>query len=345
MGIKKKIMVLFNNSKLANKIIRKIINTCSYPLNTYEKKCKKKSEINIWEYKKLAEDMKIYFSDSSPNSTYYGIMYILKKYSRYEKNNYFNIEHGLYYGDYIEDESVNSIYKGIITFSKKRELLLKTKTQKNIYPIGPYIHYASDYYTEHDFNNIKKQIKKTLLCFLPHSTKNEQSLYDEKLILEQLKKYEKTYDTIMICMYYKDIQLERYKKYKEAGYFIVTAGHLYDCNFLARLKSIIKLADYTISFSIGTHIGYCIYLGKVHQIVVLSKNIEKNKHLNFYDTQNLKEYNDNKSFNAEEDLLLKMFCTEQLEITTKQLEIAKEYWGFDMIKTKEELTKIFTDDK
>ena len=64
--------------------------------------------------------------------------------------------------------------------------------------------------------------------------------------------------------------LERYLKcghtetYLEHGFECVTAGHIYDPFFLSRLKSIIDLATITTSNEIGTHIGYCIFMGKPH---------------------------------------------------------------------------------
>lgn len=56
---------------------------------------------------------------------------------------------------------------------------------------------------------------------------------------------------------------------------MTTAGHQLDINFLNRLKTIILLSDYTCSNSIGTHTGYCVYLGKPHLVINPVQTLEE----------------------------------------------------------------------
>ena len=48
---------------------------------------------------------------------------------------------------------------------------------------------------------------------------------------------------------------------------MVCAGHAYDPHFLDRLRTLIELSDITLSNNLGTHIGYCVSLGKPHWII------------------------------------------------------------------------------
>ena len=57
------------------------------------------------------------------------------------------------------------------------------------------------------------------------------------------------------------------KHFEEAGFECVCCGHLFDLLFLQRLRSLIEIADATISNGVGSHIGYCVYLNKPHFLV------------------------------------------------------------------------------
>ena len=62
-------------------------------------------------------------------------------------------------------------------------------------------------------------------------------------------------------MYWKDILLHLDSPFSAKGYKIVTAGHIYDPQFLCRLKSIFLLADVAMGNALGTNIGYSIAMG------------------------------------------------------------------------------------
>ena len=100
------------------------------------------------------------------------------------------------------------------------------------------------------------------------------SLHNDKLFLDV---YADNLDRRKYSfIYYKDILNNIYPKYfEDAGFKIVTAGNLYDINFLSRLKLIIQLADFTASTSIGTHTGYCVYLNKPHFLIKQKIKISK----------------------------------------------------------------------
>ena len=65
-------------------------------------------------------------------------------------------------------------------------------------------------------------------------------------------------------LYYQDILNGDAAIFEDAGFVVVTCGYREDCHFLERQRTLIKLADFTMSNSIGTHVGYCVYMGKPH---------------------------------------------------------------------------------
>ena len=119
---------------------------------------------------------------------------------------------------------------------------------------------------------------------------------------------------------YYDILYTNYASlYEEAGFVITTAGHRYDLNFISRLKSIIELADATASNAFGTNIGFSIYLKNpflyIHSDSIVSDNSMVSEVLTSF-----KDYN--------------------LKITEQQYSVVSKYWGFDSIKTPDQI-KIF----
>lgn len=70
----------------------------------------------------------------------------------------------------------------------------------------------------------------------------------------------------LIYLYWKDAVLGKDKEYMDNGFTIVTAGYQSDFRFLKRLKTFIKLSDFTMSNAVGTHVGYCVVLDKPHYI-------------------------------------------------------------------------------
>jgi hypothetical protein len=130
--------------------------------------------------------------------------------------------------------------------------------------------------------------------------------------------------------------------YKKYGFECVTAGHIYDFNFLPRLKSIISNADVTMSNEIGTHIGYCIYMQKPHYYykmkckdIVSSKLEDVNPEISLVEDAKkrlkLAEHDNNTK------TLQDIFGKYQEVISDNQYDIVNKLWGVDQIKSKQEL--------
>lgn len=338
--IKQKVFALMSSSYLASCAITRLLNIKNYPFNKYIKEIERRAEFDIWEYLQLSEEMKPYYADSTPNSSYYGIAYNIKKYAGIDKIIGFNAEHGLYFGDYVEPESMGKSIRLNVTMSQKRKNIINKESIAPSVSIGPYIYYAPEYYTDDELRTIKKKLGKTLLVFPPHSTRTVNAAYDHDLFFDYLKKERDKYDTVMVCLFYKDIQRGEYKHYEKKGYLVVTAGHMFDCNFLSRQKAMIELADETVSTSAGTHIGYCIFLGKNHTIIDLSANNENgNKHKSIdkdCGNQILKNIV-RPAFEVDEDLMLNTFLNTKYSDEKKKEEIASEFWGFSSLMSKDEL--------
>ena len=299
---------------------------------------KKLSKMGIFNYIELSEkDIKDFSFNILQDN--YGIGYILKKYANYRKNIFYSIEHGFYLGDYILEDEIK--VKKIITFSEERKKCILSKKEIQVEKIGPYIYYAESFYSKEKLKELKNKYGKILLVFPSHSIDEIDLEYNIDLFITTINKIKKNFDNVFICLYYSDIKKGIYKKYLKEKYIIVTAGHKYDRKFLERLKSIILLADYSITNSFGTHTIYATSLNKPHTIFQQDMNIKVNGKIN---KNKLKFYNEAKRKDKK--------LIEQLNIIINNYNIYPNYnienqkknlnylFGFSELKTKEEMYKL-----
>lgn len=141
-------------------------------------------------------------------------------------------------------------------------LYLKTRSSKAVFGVGPYLHYARPQLPPEATANLKTQLGRTLLVTLPHSTHHVDFIADADLALQAVAPLANQYDTVLILAYWKDVLAGRLTPYQAAGFLPVSAGHMYDLNFLPRLKSIFALADAAFFMGRGSQIPFWMTTGK-----------------------------------------------------------------------------------
>ncbi len=287
---------------------------------------KKRKNVDIFNYKYLAQDIRFYHRSKITQNNYYGIYKILKPFFRdLLKNDNTFIEHGLYFGGFISKFSAtNNKVESILTFGLYRKNILKNKTDKKIVAIGPYIKYAKSLLDKNKFIEQKNSLGKTLLVFPAHSLSDYNSKFNFTAFLNEIEKVknEGGFNTVIINMYWVDIQKGLYSQYEKKGYKITTAGHIFDEYFLNRLKSLIELSDYTMSNKFGTHVGYCIHLNKPHYIFN-----QKIIYISEKKQNNIRDNDEMALYLKEEKLFNELFGVIESNITNKQRQVVKYYFG------------------
>lgn len=306
-----------------NEIILSVYNFFYRCLNTkkFHQEVNRRKQLSIFDYRALSEDLHFCPIERVKDSNFYGQAYSFKNYANVLSVNY-AIEHGLYFDNYIPKASYLSTTHQILTMSNVRKEVLSKSLNKEVLTVGPYIHYAQSLLTELEYNSLKGTLGKVLLFFPTHTCKDGGESYDLYNTINHVKAIatEKQCDSVLVCMYYRDIMTTNYaKEYETVGFKVVTAGHQLDLYFLSRLKTIISLSDYTISNNVGTHTGYCIYLGKPHYI--FQKDLVLGS-----------PYNQFKEIGQ-------AFFEDSDTIDNYQYQIVSKYWGVDCIKSKDELKK------
>jgi len=311
---------------------------------TVANESERRKTISLFNIKALSAELPYGPEERVIDNNLYGYAHHLKKYAGIKTDLKAYLEHGLFWGGLIHKDQYNWHFKRIITLSANRckSIEAQLPTKKGI-AVGPYIHYSDLVYGPEEFLNLKKSLGKTLLVYPSHSVKNLAAKYDLELFIAEVKRVSKGFETVLISLYFIDAQNpEMVEAFAKHGFKIVTSGHKFDQNFVARQKTIIQLADMTMGNEVGTHVGYCVFLNKPHYIFkqpVQHVASSKQEQIRF-DTVATKS---NIQLAIEEkEVFFKAFGRFNTEaISEEQYALCAHYWGFRDVKTAAELKAIF----
>ena len=270
----------------------------------------------------------------NPND-FYGHAAILKKYVGMSYNYQVKavIEHGAFLPGFVWDVDINCPLPSMFVFSPLRYPIITRSCRKALFSLGPMIHYAPHYLDSEALENAKQRIGKNLLVFSPHTTHWTGYEYDIHGYCRILENFGKEFDTVRVCMFWKDVLDGVAEKYIEHGFECVTAGHMFDPLFLPRLKSIIELATVTTSTVLGTHVCYSVFMEKpIFLIEIDGKPVAANEQILQRDSPGS---NDENSWSSTE--IKKSFSEIRSDISQKQKDIANKHWGFSEVKTVPEM--------
>ncbi len=323
---------LYRNEHLAK--IACAISRLRYP--SYRKEVEKRRNLDIFDYRGIAKFLPKYYTEICTDNNCFGIGFSLRNYAGYKKS-YVNgwIEHGYFYADTVSDLASISFTKNIVTFGNHRESInKKLLPQKRCIKIGPYVHYADDYINDSEFVKLKKKLGKVLLVFPVHSGIGEKVQYEKAELFKLVGSVAKNFDTVLFSLFWSDITEEYVNEIEKRGYKIVSSGHRYDLYFLCRQKTIIKLADVTMSNGLGTNLVYCTYMNKPHWLInqetkTESLNKTGDKHLAF------QEKNKNNCSIMEQ--LYSMFCNYEETLSEDKYLFCSELFGFRDVRSKSEM--------
>ena len=283
----------------------------------------------------LAKDRSQLTNEFHPSNDFYGNATVLKQFVEFPQNYQIKaaIEHGPFLEDFVWNVDIVAPVPALLFPASARVALLRKKTNKALFAIGPMLNYAPHYLDEITLETERQRLKKNLLVFPAHSTHHVNAKYDIYNYCKMLETIGKDFSTIRVCLYWKDILHGHAEAYLEHGFECVTAGHIYDPLFLSRLKSIIDLATVTTSNEIGTHIGYCILMEKPHYFY--------NDSVKYKSTSEIILKRDRQEFKGEDRELSVKFSELSEDITPSQKELIDKYWGLSDIKSVEEVQMIF----
>lgn len=308
---------------------------------SFEKRIHENIRTDIFDIETLARDIPFYPVDKVIDNNYYGISYSLKQYSGipYFKSLDATIEHGLFLGNLVrKDDRLYHVHNILTLGEFRKNVLTEKQINKNIIQIGTYIYYASLILSDKELLQLKTKLGKVLLVFPSHSTKGIDAEYDVDALIKEIETRKSNFDNVLICLFWRDVNAKKVVEcYKKKGYLLTCAGHFYDINFLSRLRTIISLADMTMSNSVGTHIGYCICLNKPHYVYnqLIRKKATNDKVLQHNQPQRTEE----EWISAEKNIekIYTYFSEYRDSISEEQKYIVDEYWGISSYLSPKEI--------
>lgn len=308
-----------------------------------KKESERRKSMSIFDFQALSEAIPYSPEERVIDNNLYGYAHHIKKFAGITNDLNGYVEHGLFWGGMVHQDERNWHFERIITMSSRRKRDIEKKLpQKTGIPLGPYIHYAESIFADEQHKALKKELGRVLLVFPSHSVKNVDAKYDLQQFVKAIEERKKDYDTVLISLYFIDAQnADLVKTYTGQGYRIVTSGYKFDNNFVARQRALIQLADMTMSNEVGTHIGYCLYLNKPHyvyrqqiKLVAISEFEQKR-------IETVSEPENYRMEREQKEEFKEIFGSFAEEISAEQRLKCADFWGFDDIKTAEELRSIF----
>ena len=285
------------------------------------------------EFRKLVDKGELFYTTDPnySNAHIYGIWESL--FGTIAESSYLNtpaVEHGLIFHNQIFTDLQYTARMTFATFSPFRKNIIRQYSERPVFCVGPYIHYADSFYEQLKLDALKKKLGKTLLIFPTHSTDTSEISVKENLFCNKIAEIAKNYDTVIVNAFWWNINDILLDRLQSEGYHISSAGFRDDKKFLSRLKTIIMLSDYAVGDSVGTHIGYCLHLNVPFQMLQLDTkvNILTGKE------------RDDLGFVEKHMQVIEGCLINGGTITEKQRDICKRYWGFECVKTREELEDI-----
>lgn len=298
------------------------------------KEIRKREKLSIFDFERLSLSLDYEDIVASGYMLYYGIYKCVKKYTKgYQKNiRHCAISHGftnsVVLGGY--NEYFAKHYGTLYTCGGDGWWQKCLPASIRVHVLGPYISYVKSLYSYEKLERMKKKLGRTLLVFPLHSVDDkEYTEYDIDEFIREVDaiKDQYCYDTVMVCMYWRDIHTNTFIPYKKKGWKIVTAGHRLDSNFLRRLRSIILLSDMVVTNGVGTHVGYAVCLNKPVYIMDLPSysttiDVIRDGDGNECADQFIRDCN------ISDKEIKEAFSTYCETITDDQLYVIRKYWGY-----------------
>jgi len=194
---------------------------------------------------------------------FYGHADMLKRYAGIDRKSSLRvvIEHGSRLGNTNWDNEIAAPYFIYFTWSPRRFPTVQEHTNKACFSLGPLIEYTPPVRLDR-LRQLQGKYGRNLLFFPSHSTHWVDANHNIDAICTRLEALGKDFDTIRICMYWRDIQRGMHNAYLKNGFPVQCAGHMYDKHFYTRLRELIESATVTASMTIGSCIGHSLSLGK-----------------------------------------------------------------------------------
>ncbi|MCI8469267.1 MAG: hypothetical protein HFJ75_07270 [Eggerthellaceae bacterium] len=237
------------------------------------------------------------------------------------------VEHGLIFPAQQFTDTLYTARPTLATFGDYRRNILRAKTDKPIFAVGPYISYATPYYDCERLAEMRRKNGRTLLVFPAHGTDESAVTREQDIYFSKIKEIAAAFDTVIVNAFWWNINDPFIEKLAAEGFHISSAGFRDDVCFLSRLRTLIELSDLVVGDDVGTHVGYTLALGVPYCLLPSGTKVEPSGDVATEEVARIEQ----------EQRKIGAPFVGSTEIRANQIEICEPFWGFSYLRSREEL--------
>jgi|GEM_PF-3458528 len=298
---------------------------------TYQQAIKEQEDIEQLCAAKTPSNFEVY----APNNNY-GFASILKAYSGYPRNKAIMgvIPHAIYLHDAgIFPGELNCSLPAVLNYPEFRSTIWKKLAKKKqiIPSASPFLYALRLFKPE-----VKEKEKKGTLYFPPHSTALVTMSFNQELLIKQLNDLPEHLKPITVCVHWHDVTLNLHQFFQSHGFKVVSAGHMYDENFIFRWLHLVSAFKYTMGGNVSSPLFYSVSAGTPHFLIDSQFEYEEHESFQAYSTQN-NPYSKRASFRLKR--IWQLFSAFTETITEEQKELVNYCMGYAYRKKSDALLK------
>jgi hypothetical protein len=208
----------------------------------------------------LCADRPLRTAEIHVSNDFYGQASVLKRYARLPQ--FYSLkgvlEHGIHLGDQLQKHDRDARLPMVFCASTSRAALHRQGTPKRAVPIGFGFLYAKQL-VEQTYS-LDREPHGTL-AFPCHSTHTIRVDFDHPGFARRLATLPPAMQPVTVCLYWKNYLAGEHHVYHRLGLDVVTAGHMFDRDFLLRLYDLCRRFRYATSNAAGSHLFMAVVSG------------------------------------------------------------------------------------
>lgn len=165
-------------------------------------------------------------------------------------------QHGIVLWNSPSLHELNSPLPFMLVFSQRHRAAWRKLSKKPCFII------KSPFYLYRKRENVQMcESRSGSLFFLSHSTFSKETDINFIQLIEQLKTLREDFKPVTVCLHFVDVLKNRHQLFQNAGLNCVTAGHMFNRDFISNFYGLLINYKYCLSNDIGSHAFYAIDLG------------------------------------------------------------------------------------
>ena len=266
-------------------------------------------------------------------NAYYGNDYVIKLYANWPLDRPLKlvVPHGsVLNSQYIWDAERQARLPAVLAYSEDRARAYRQHTRKFPISSAPPLAYIPGLMGLDASTDVPRR---GTLFFPSHSTHHLTAHTDFEGLAESLLRLDERLQPVTVCIYWRDYELGRHLPFHYRGLRVVSAGHIYDREFLFRLYFLCRSHLYAASNSLGTHLAYSLISGCTFFY-----------HDGFDVLQSgTNEFLRTKSKNSDDSLQLKEVFSEPVMSTTEsQYQLVSRLYGIDRVLSPQRMRQVLS---